>query len=223
MNLALHLNLGQDRLSHSCSELVFFPFISLQVYGPETTQKELFEGTVKDLVKDVLEGGNSLVFTYGATNAGKTFTFLGLYFFCTVFKLKTVENNHACSNFEMTVARQPQGQKQLLWMSHTSSEMWPFFYIYSCWYCPEFIVTCQLYIRKHQITDFLNNVALMSVPIFTAHYQFAFCTMLITFNFIVISHLYINVYIVSYFALLSYFFQFIILLTSEKWFATGGK
>ncbi|TWW78500.1 kinesin-like protein KIF20B isoform X3 [Takifugu flavidus] len=48
-----------------------------QVYGPETTQKELFEGTVKDLVKDVLEGGNSLVFTYGATNAGKTFTFLG--------------------------------------------------------------------------------------------------------------------------------------------------
>lgn len=85
MNLALHLNLGQDRLSHSCSELVFFPFISLQVYGPETTQKELFEGTVKDLVKDVLEGGNSLVFTYGATNAGKTFTFLGLYFFCTVF------------------------------------------------------------------------------------------------------------------------------------------
>ncbi|XP_026212044.1 kinesin-like protein KIF20B isoform X2 [Anabas testudineus] len=48
-----------------------------QVYGPETTQRELFEGTVKDLVKDVLEGGNSLVFTYGVTNAGKTYTFLG--------------------------------------------------------------------------------------------------------------------------------------------------
>ncbi|KAK9541299.1 hypothetical protein VZT92_001355 [Zoarces viviparus] len=48
-----------------------------QVYGPETMQKELFQGTVKDLVKDVLEGGNSLVFTYGVTNAGKTFTFLG--------------------------------------------------------------------------------------------------------------------------------------------------
>ncbi|KAK1905084.1 Kinesin-like protein KIF20B [Dissostichus eleginoides] len=41
------------------------------------SQKELFQGTVKDLVKDVLEGGNSLVFTYGVTNAGKTFTFLG--------------------------------------------------------------------------------------------------------------------------------------------------
>ncbi|XP_042288675.1 kinesin-like protein KIF20B isoform X1 [Thunnus maccoyii] len=48
-----------------------------RVYGPDTAQRELFEGTVKDLVKDVLEGGNSLVFTYGITNAGKTFTFLG--------------------------------------------------------------------------------------------------------------------------------------------------
>lgn len=51
------------------------------MYGPDTTQKDLFEGTVKDLVKDVLDGGNCLVFTYGATNAGKTFTFLGQYFF----------------------------------------------------------------------------------------------------------------------------------------------
>ncbi|XP_035028619.2 kinesin-like protein KIF20B isoform X2 [Hippoglossus stenolepis] len=48
-----------------------------QVYGPEATQRELFEGTVKNLVKNVLEGENSLVFTYGVTNAGKTFTFLG--------------------------------------------------------------------------------------------------------------------------------------------------
>ncbi|XP_069565449.1 kinesin-like protein KIF20B [Brachyistius frenatus] len=48
-----------------------------RVYGPETTQRDLFEGTVQDLVKDVLEGGNSLVFTYGISNAGKTFTFLG--------------------------------------------------------------------------------------------------------------------------------------------------
>ncbi|XP_056120249.1 kinesin-like protein KIF20B isoform X1 [Rhinichthys klamathensis goyatoka] len=37
----------------------------------------MFDGTVKGLVKDVLEGQHSLVFTYGVTNAGKTFTFLG--------------------------------------------------------------------------------------------------------------------------------------------------
>ncbi|XP_030218827.1 kinesin-like protein KIF20B isoform X7 [Gadus morhua] len=48
-----------------------------KVYGPETSQLDLFDGTVKDLVRHVLEGGNSLVFTYGVTNAGKTFTFLG--------------------------------------------------------------------------------------------------------------------------------------------------
>lgn len=48
-----------------------------KVYGPETSQNNLFEGTVKDRVRHVLEGGNSLVFTYGVTNAGKTFTFLG--------------------------------------------------------------------------------------------------------------------------------------------------
>uniref|UniRef100_A0A4W5RQN8 Kinesin-like protein n=1 Tax=Hucho hucho TaxID=62062 RepID=A0A4W5RQN8_9TELE len=48
-----------------------------QVLGPATSQREMFDGTVRSLVKDVLEGGNSLVFTYGVTNAGKTFTFLG--------------------------------------------------------------------------------------------------------------------------------------------------
>ncbi|XP_053367370.1 kinesin-like protein KIF20B isoform X2 [Clarias gariepinus] len=48
-----------------------------KVYGPESTQRQIFDGTTKALVKDVLGGENSLVFTYGVTNAGKTFTFLG--------------------------------------------------------------------------------------------------------------------------------------------------
>ncbi|XP_042623356.1 kinesin-like protein KIF20B isoform X3 [Cyprinus carpio] len=48
-----------------------------QVFGPDTTQREIFDGTTKSLVKEVLDGGNSLIFTYGVTNAGKTFTFLG--------------------------------------------------------------------------------------------------------------------------------------------------
>uniref|UniRef100_A0AAY4C238 Kinesin motor domain-containing protein n=1 Tax=Denticeps clupeoides TaxID=299321 RepID=A0AAY4C238_9TELE len=48
-----------------------------QVYGQDASQREFFDGTVKALVRDVLEGRNSLVFTYGVTNAGKTFTFLG--------------------------------------------------------------------------------------------------------------------------------------------------
>lgn len=49
----------------------------------------MFDGTVKDLVKNVLEGQNSLVFTYGVTNAGKTFTFLGLYILFVLFYLLT--------------------------------------------------------------------------------------------------------------------------------------
>ncbi|XP_035388817.1 kinesin-like protein KIF20B [Electrophorus electricus] len=48
-----------------------------QVFGPDTSQKDIFDGTVKGLVRNVLEGRNSLVFTYGITNSGKTFTFLG--------------------------------------------------------------------------------------------------------------------------------------------------
>ncbi|XP_071318051.1 kinesin-like protein KIF20A isoform X2 [Trachinotus anak] len=52
-------------------------FSFTQVFAPEASQRKVFEGSVRGLVRDVLEGGNSLVFTYGVTNAGKTFTFLG--------------------------------------------------------------------------------------------------------------------------------------------------
>ncbi|XP_049418949.1 kinesin-like protein KIF20B [Epinephelus fuscoguttatus] len=52
-------------------------FTFTQVFDPEASQKKVFDGSVRGLVRDVLEGGNCLVFTYGVTNAGKTFTFLG--------------------------------------------------------------------------------------------------------------------------------------------------
>ncbi|XP_070783499.1 kinesin-like protein KIF20A [Enoplosus armatus] len=52
-------------------------FTFTQVFDPEASQRKVFEGSVRGLVRDVLEGGNCLVFTYGVTNAGKTFTFLG--------------------------------------------------------------------------------------------------------------------------------------------------
>ncbi|XP_050990211.1 kinesin-like protein KIF20B [Labeo rohita] len=65
------------RLSDKSVPVTAQRFQFSQVYGSDTTQKEMFDGTVKGLVMDVLEGHNSLVFTYGVTNAGKTFTFLG--------------------------------------------------------------------------------------------------------------------------------------------------
>ncbi|XP_047465927.1 kinesin-like protein KIF20A isoform X2 [Mugil cephalus] len=52
-------------------------FTFTQVFDPESSQRKVFEGSVRGLVRDVLQGGNCLVFTYGVTNAGKTFTFLG--------------------------------------------------------------------------------------------------------------------------------------------------
>nr|XP_009936032.1 PREDICTED: kinesin-like protein KIF20A [Opisthocomus hoazin] len=52
-------------------------FTFSQVFGPETTQSEFFEGSVKDIVGAYVNGVNGLVFTYGVTNAGKTFTIQG--------------------------------------------------------------------------------------------------------------------------------------------------
>ncbi|XP_056386104.1 kinesin-like protein KIF20B isoform X3 [Hyla sarda] len=52
-------------------------FSFTQVFGPETTQSQFFEGTIKKQVTDFMKGQNRLIFTYGVTNAGKTFTFQG--------------------------------------------------------------------------------------------------------------------------------------------------
>uniref|UniRef100_A0A3Q2DTR6 Kinesin-like protein n=1 Tax=Cyprinodon variegatus TaxID=28743 RepID=A0A3Q2DTR6_CYPVA len=48
-----------------------------KVFGPQTTQVDLFEDTVRSQVFDFLEGKNALIFSYGVTNAGKTFTIQG--------------------------------------------------------------------------------------------------------------------------------------------------
>ncbi|KAF7213595.1 kinesin-like protein KIF20A [Nothobranchius furzeri] len=52
-------------------------FYFSKVFGPQTSQAELFEDTVESQVSDFLNGRNSLIFSYGVTNAGKTFTIQG--------------------------------------------------------------------------------------------------------------------------------------------------
>ena len=47
------------------------------VFPPETQQTEFFTSTTLPLVKDLLSGQNGLVFTYGVTNSGKTYTIQG--------------------------------------------------------------------------------------------------------------------------------------------------
>ena len=47
------------------------------VFPPTTTQYDFFTKTTLPLVQDVLTGQNGLLFTYGVTNSGKTYTVQG--------------------------------------------------------------------------------------------------------------------------------------------------
>jgi kinesin family member 20 len=47
------------------------------VFPPKTTQSDFFTKTTLPLVRDVLSGQNALLFTYGVTNSGKTYTVQG--------------------------------------------------------------------------------------------------------------------------------------------------
>lgn len=47
------------------------------IFPPNTTQSDFFAKTTLPLVQDVLMGQNGLLFTYGVTNSGKTYTVQG--------------------------------------------------------------------------------------------------------------------------------------------------
>ncbi|OCT70105.1 kinesin family member 20B S homeolog isoform X2 [Xenopus laevis] len=65
------------RLSEKANGSVAQKFTFTHVFGPDTTQAQFFDGTIKQHVIDFIKGQNRLIFTYGVTNAGKTFTFQG--------------------------------------------------------------------------------------------------------------------------------------------------
>lgn len=44
------------------------------VFGPESSQMELYVDTVRPIVEKVLEGYNGTVLAYGQTGTGKTYT-----------------------------------------------------------------------------------------------------------------------------------------------------
>lgn len=52
-------------------------FSFTQIFGHEAGQAEVFDGTVRSQVQNFLQGKNSLLFSYGVTNAGKTHTIQG--------------------------------------------------------------------------------------------------------------------------------------------------
>ena len=47
------------------------------VFGPSSTQEEVYQKTAQNLLPGIIEGYNATVFAYGATGSGKTYTMLG--------------------------------------------------------------------------------------------------------------------------------------------------
>ena len=48
------------------------------IFNENTGQKEFFRDTMLGLVKDFIDGQNCLVFSYGVTSSGKTYTIQGM-------------------------------------------------------------------------------------------------------------------------------------------------
>eukprot|EP00051_Salpingoeca_urceolata_P011187 m.138222 g.138222 ORF g.138222 m.138222 type:complete len:963 (-) comp17020_c0_seq5:48-2936(-) len=66
---------GTKAASSSSSSLTKFTFS--HVYDKSATQLDVFAGTTSSLVKGFVAGKNALLFTYGITNSGKTYTMQG--------------------------------------------------------------------------------------------------------------------------------------------------
>ncbi len=49
-----------------------------EVFGPGSSQSDIFKSVVDPLVQDVLEGYNVCIFAYGQTGSGKTYTMAGI-------------------------------------------------------------------------------------------------------------------------------------------------
>ena len=49
-----------------------------RIFDERTTQKEFFDESMLNTVKDFIDGQNCLIFTYGVTNSGKTYTVQGM-------------------------------------------------------------------------------------------------------------------------------------------------
>ncbi|XP_056599926.1 kinesin-like protein KIF20A [Triplophysa dalaica] len=77
--IALHAPKGSATMKNSEKGIgqQVYKFNFTQIFGPSCTQSEFFEGTISSQVQGFLHGKNALVFSYGVTNAGKTYTIQG--------------------------------------------------------------------------------------------------------------------------------------------------
>ena len=106
--LTLHAPDGSNTFKnsqHGCGKQTH-RFTFSKIFKETTTQKEFFASTVLNTVKDFIEGQNCLIFTYGVTNSGKTYTIQGehLHFITSyiLIILTTGSYSGICSFVEMT-------------------------------------------------------------------------------------------------------------------------
>ncbi|MFS7935558.1 putative plus-end-directed kinesin ATPase [Helianthus anomalus] len=52
-------------------------FVFDKVFGPKSQQRDLYHSAVSPIVFEVLEGYNCIIFAYGQTGTGKTYTMEG--------------------------------------------------------------------------------------------------------------------------------------------------
>ncbi|XP_061658354.1 kinesin-like protein KIF20A isoform X1 [Syngnathoides biaculeatus] len=67
-----NMKMAERGISQSMHKFTFS-----KICGPETTQQHFYECTMKEMVTNVLRGNNRLLYTYGVTNSGKTYTIQG--------------------------------------------------------------------------------------------------------------------------------------------------
>ena len=97
-------------------------FTFSRILRPEVDQKEIFASLVCPRVKDFLGGQNQLLFTYGATSAGKTFTMQGEHGNSGIIPraIDTVFNTIAAKVSETAV--QPSGFNRVVTISQAEQE-----------------------------------------------------------------------------------------------------
>jgi kinesin family protein 20 len=62
--------------AHGCAKQTH-QFTFSKIFNEEIQQKQFFEETMLGTVKEFVDGQNCLMFTYGVTGSGKTYTILG--------------------------------------------------------------------------------------------------------------------------------------------------
>ena len=80
--LQIALNAPKESITYknsvNNSGSLFHRFTFNKIFSPASEQEQIFNEMVLPKLKEFLEGRNQLIFTYGATSSGKTFTIQGI-------------------------------------------------------------------------------------------------------------------------------------------------